>query len=106
MQFACANETSSRGDFNSNRPFNLTTPVSQRYVGRQLPNGTSLTSLGTQGESQKLSQMSAVPRDLMGINARYTHPASHDTLGVCSFEPLRSGSPGRGTIRMRLHAQV
>ena len=78
MQFACAIETSSKGDFNSSQPFNLTTPVSQRYVGRQLPNGTSLTSLGTQGESQKLSQMSAVP----WASIQVTHILHHITPQV------------------------
>ena len=52
MQFACAEATSSKGTFNSSKPFNLTTQISQQYVGRQLPDGVNATSLGDTGESR------------------------------------------------------
>ena len=57
MQFACAEATSSRGTFNSSKPFNLTTQISQQYAGRQLPDGVNVTSLGDISKSRSFSHL-------------------------------------------------
>ena len=69
---ACANATSSTDSYNSSKPFNLTTPVSQQYVGRELPSGYNVTSLGDQGETQHLPQMNALSPELPCITTGCT----------------------------------